>query len=210
MANDLFVPKRHEIDGILVGGPSPTKDEFSTATTFTTNCRTPFLASSTWPTPTNPAPEGPRRQRRRRARRRRGDEGQEGDGRVLQELNAGDLATYGFEPTRRNLMMGSVDRLPDQRGPPEGRDHHDCPDCGTTEREVVDRRKSTPTHSCTECGTEVEATDEDREDAIDHLIDIAEQRGTETKFISTDFEKGEQLLNAFGGFAGILRYSTGV
>ncbi|MEF8839214.1 MAG: peptide chain release factor aRF-1, partial [Haloarculaceae archaeon] len=28
MANDLFVPDRHEIDGVLVGGPSPTKDEF--------------------------------------------------------------------------------------------------------------------------------------------------------------------------------------
>src|SRR6056297_333497 len=28
MANDLMVPKRHEMDGILVGGPSPTKDEF--------------------------------------------------------------------------------------------------------------------------------------------------------------------------------------
>ncbi|MFB6205929.1 MAG: hypothetical protein ABEJ05_05305, partial [Haloglomus sp.] len=35
-------------------------------------------------------------------------------------------------------------------------------------------------------------------------------RGTETKFISTDFEKGEQLMTAFGGVAGILRYSTGV
>jgi len=28
MADDLFVDKRHELDGILVGGPSPTKDEF--------------------------------------------------------------------------------------------------------------------------------------------------------------------------------------
>ncbi|MEF8938078.1 MAG: peptide chain release factor aRF-1, partial [Halovenus sp.] len=28
MANDLFVEKRHDMNGILVGGPSPTKDEF--------------------------------------------------------------------------------------------------------------------------------------------------------------------------------------
>jgi peptide chain release factor subunit 1 len=41
-------------------------------------------------------------------------------------------------------------------------------------------------------------------------MNIADQRGTETKFISTDFEKGEQLQSAFGGVAGILRYSTGV
>jgi peptide chain release factor subunit 1 len=50
----------------------------------------------------------------------------------------------------------------------------------------------------------------EREDVIEHLMNIAEQRGTETKFISTDFEKGEQLYDAFGGIAGILRYSTGV
>ena len=45
---------------------------------------------------------------------------------------------------------------------------------------------------------------------IEHLIGIAEQRGTEPKFISTDFEKGDQLYDAFGGIAGILRYETGV
>jgi len=55
-----------------------------------------------------------------------------------------------------------------------------------------------------------EAEVKEREDVIEHLMAIAEQRGTETKFISTDFEKGEQLYDAFGGVAGILRYSTGI
>jgi peptide chain release factor subunit 1 len=41
-------------------------------------------------------------------------------------------------------------------------------------------------------------------------MDIADQRGTETVFVSTDFEKGEQLMTAFGGIAGLLRYATGV
>ena len=35
-------------------------------------------------------------------------------------------------------------------------------------------------------------------------------KSVETKYVSTDFEKGEQLLSAFGGIAGILRYATGV
>ena len=55
-----------------------------------------------------------------------------------------------------------------------------------------------------------EAELKEREDVIEWLMDLADQRGTETKFISTDFEKGEQLYDAFGGIAGILRYSTGV
>jgi peptide chain release factor subunit 1 len=73
---------------------------------------------------------------------------------------------------------------------------------------VIDQRHSTPDHECSECKEEAE--EREREDVIEHLMTIAEQRGTETKFISTDFEKGEQLKDAFGGIAGILRYETGV
>jgi peptide chain release factor subunit 1 len=84
---------------------------------------------------------------------------------------------------------------------------YDCPD-GHEEFETVGRRADTPEHVCGECGEPAEVRE--REDVIDHLIAIAEQRGTEVRFVSTDFEKGEQLLDAFGGVAGILRYATGV
>ncbi|WP_226039271.1 peptide chain release factor aRF-1 [Natrinema sp. DC36] len=210
MANDLFVARRHELDGILVGGPSPTKDEFLDGDYLHHELQDSVLGKfdvaytdeSGLSDLVNNAEDALADAEVMKDKKEME--------KFFEELNAGDLATYGFEPTRRNLMMGSVDRLLISEDLRKDVITYDCPDCGTTEREVVERRKSTPTHSCTECGTEVEATDEDREDAIDHLINIAEQRGTETKFISTDFEKGEQLLNAFGGFAGILRYSTGV
>ncbi|WP_254761783.1 peptide chain release factor aRF-1 [Natrinema marinum] len=210
MANDLFVPKRHELDGILVGGPSPTKDEFLDGDylhhEIQDNVIGKFDVAYT--------DESGLKDLVDNAEDALADAEVMKDKKVMEEffkeLNAGDKATYGFEQTRRNLMMGAVDRLLISEDLRKDVITYDCPECGTTEREVVDRRKSTPTHTCTECDTEVEATEEDREDAIDHLIEIAEQRGTETKFISTDFEKGEQLLNAFGGFAGILRYSTGV
>ncbi|MFC6765060.1 peptide chain release factor aRF-1 [Natrinema soli] len=210
MANDLFVSRRHELDGILVGGPSPTKDEFLDGDYLHHELQDSVLGKFD----VAYTDESGLKDLVDNAEDALADAEVMKDKKVMEEffeeLNAGDLATYGFEPTRRNLMMGSVDRLLISEDLRKDVITYDCPDCGTTEREVVDRRKSTPTHTCTECGTDVEATEEDREDAIDHLIDIAEQRGTETKFISTDFEKGEQLLNAFGGFAGILRYSTGV
>jgi peptide chain release factor subunit 1 len=102
-------------------------------------------------------------------------------------------------------VMGSVDRLLISEDLRKDVAIFDCG--GEEEFELVDRRHSTPTHEC-ENGAEAEL--KEREDAIDHLIDLAEQRGTEVKFISSDFEKGEQLYDAFGGVAGILRYSTGV
>ena len=210
MANDLFVPKRHEIDGILVGGPSPTKDEFLDGDYLHHELQDEVLGKFD----VAYTDESGLKDLVDNAEDALADAEVMKDKKVMEEffeeLNAGDLATYGFEQTRRNLMMGAVDRLLISEDLRKDVITYECPECGTTEREVIDRRKSTPTHTCTDCGTEVEATDEDREDAIDHLIEIAEQRGTETKFISTDFEKGEQLLNAFGGFAGILRYSTGV
>jgi peptide chain release factor subunit 1 len=123
----------------------------------------------------------------------------------FENLHDGDEATYGFEPTRRNLVMGSVDRLLISEDLRQDVVVYDCD--GTEEYELVGRRQETPAHECDD-GTDAAVVE--REDAIDHLIGIAEQRGTEVKFISSDFEKGEQLYNAFGGIAGILRYSTGV
>ncbi len=210
MANDLFVAKRHEIDGILVGGPSPTKDEFLDGDylhhEIADNVIGKFDVSYT--------DESGLRELVDSAEDALADAEVIKDknqmNEFFEELNAGDLATYGFEQTRRNLIMGSVDRLLISEDLRKDVVTYDCGECGADEREVLDRRKSTPTHTCSECGADVEAGDDDREDVIDHLIEIAEQRGTETKFISSDFEKGEQLYNAFGGVAGILRYSTGV
>ncbi|SEW12519.1 peptide chain release factor aRF-1 [Natrinema salifodinae] len=210
MANDLFVPKRHELDGILVGGPSPTKDEFLDGDYLHHELQDQVLGKFD----VAYTDESGLKDLVDNAEDALADAEVMKDKQEMEEffkeLNAGDLATYGFEQTRRNLVMGAVDRLLISEDLRKDVVTYDCPECGATEREVIDRRKATPTHTCTECDTEIEADEEDREDAIDHLIGIAEQRGTETKFISTDFEKGEQLYNAFGGFAGILRYSTGV
>ena len=205
MADDLFVPKRHEIDGVLVGGPSPTKDEFLDGgylhheldqkvlgkfdIAYTDESGLYDLVNAAEETLADAEVMKDKREM---------DE-------FFRELHEGDLATYGFEPTRKNLVMGSVDRLLLSEDLRKDVAVFECGD--QEEYEVVDRRQKDPEYTC-EDGTAAEM--EKREDAIEFLMNIAEQRGTETKFISTDFEKGEQLMNAFGGVAGILRYSTGV
>jgi len=45
---------------------------------------------------------------------------------------------------------------------------------------------------------------------VDELSTLADQMSTRIEFISTDFEEGAQLMNAFGGMAAILRYKTSV
>jgi peptide chain release factor subunit 1 len=205
MANDLFVPKRHDLDGVLVGGPSPTKDEFLDGdylhheiqdlvlgkfdVAYTDESGLYDLVDAGQDVLADQEVVKDKKQMEE----------------FFEKLHRGDQATYGFEPTRQNLVMGSVDRLLLSE---DLRSDVVVYDCGEAEEyELVDRRHSTPDHTCDD-GTEAQV--EERTDAIEYLMELAEQRGTETKFISTDFEKGEQLYDAFGGIAGILRYSTGV
>jgi peptide chain release factor subunit 1 len=205
MANELFVDKRHEMDGILVGGPSPTKDEFLDGdylhhelgdlvlgkfdVSYTDESGLKDLVDAAGDVLADHEVMKDKREMEE----------------FFEELHDGGKATYGFEQTRKNLNMGAVDRLLISEDLRKDVVVYDCD--GRQEFEVVDRRHDTPEHTC-EDGSETEI--EAREDVIDHLMELAEQRGSETKFISTDFEKGEQLLTAFGGVAGILRYSTGV
>jgi peptide chain release factor subunit 1 len=209
MANDLFVSRRHELDGILVGGPSPTKDEFLDGDYLHHELQDSVLGKfdvaytdeSGLYDIVDAASEV--------LAEREMLEDKQAMEQFFKELHDGNEATYGFEPTRENLIMGAVDQLLISEDLRQDVVTYTCEN-GHDEREMLDRRKSTPDHECSRCGEAVSADEAEREDAIDHLMDIADQRGTETLFISTDFEKGDQLLSAFGGVAGLLRYSTGV
>ena len=206
MADELFVPKRHEMDGILVGGPSPTKDEFLDGDYLHHELQDMVLGKFD----VAYTDESGLHDLVDSAEEVLAEHEVLQDKQVMEEffeeLHDGESATYGFGPTRENLIMGSVDRLlisEDLRKDvlvyeSEGREYVEFVDVNERPEEIT----------CQETGETV--TEWEREDAIDHLMEIAGQRGTETVFISTDFEKGEQLLNAFGGVAGLLRYSTGV
>jgi peptide chain release factor subunit 1 len=207
MANDLFVPERHDLDGVLVGGPSPTKDEFLDGDYLHHELQDKVIGKFD----VSYTDESGLYDLVDAAEDALADQEIMQDKSQMEEffekLHTGEEATYGFGPTRQNLMMGAVDRLLLSEDLRSDVVVYECPN-GHEEYETVDRRHDSPDHRCSECGEDAEG--QDREDVIEHLMTIAEQRGTETKFISTDFEKGEQLLNAFGGVAGILRYSTGV
>ncbi|MEF8807015.1 peptide chain release factor aRF-1 [Natronomonas sp.] len=205
MADDLFVPKRHEMDGILVGGPSPTKDEFLDGDYLHHELQDlvlgKFDVSYTDESGLYDLVDAGQDVLAEAELMQDKVEMEE----FFEQLHDGQKATYGFDATRQNLMMGSVDRLLISEDLRKDVVTYDCD--GREEFELVDRRAETPDHTC-DGGGEAEVVE--REDAIDHLMELAEQRGSEIQFISTDFEKGEQLLTAFGGIAGILRYSTGV
>ncbi|SDJ42768.1 peptide chain release factor subunit 1 (aeRF-1) [Halovenus aranensis] len=205
MADELFVPKRHEMDGILVGGPSPTKDEFLDGDYLHHELQDLVLGKfdvaytdeSGLYDLVDAADEVLAEHEVLQDKQLMEE--------FFEELHDGECATYGFGPTRENLIMGAVDRLLISEDLRKDVLVYDCD--GREQVEFVDTTEQPDELDCPSGET---VTEWEREDAIDHLMNIADQRGTETLFISTDFEKGEQLLNAFGGVAGLLRYSTGV
>ncbi len=209
MANDLFVPKRHEMDGVLVGGPSPTKDEFLDGEYLHHELQdivigkfdVSYTDESGLSDLVDAAGEALAETEMMKDKTQMDE--------FFKELHQGELATYGFDATRQNLIMGAVDRLLLSEDLRQDVVTYVCAN-DHEERVLINRRKNTTDHECEECGDVVPAGDGTREDVIEHLMAIAEQRGTETKLISTDFEEGEQLMNAFGGIGGILRYSTGI
>jgi len=209
MANDLFVPDRHEIDGILVGGPSPTKDEFLDGDYLHHELQDMVLGKFD----VSYTDESGLYDLVDAADEVLAEHEILQDKEVMEqffkELHDGEKATYGFNQTRQNLNMGAVEQLLISEDLRKDVLTYECPN-GHTDYELIDTSADTESHACSTCDETVSAEETQREDAIDHLMSLAEQRGTETVFISTDFEKGEQLLTAFGGVAGILRYSTGV
>jgi peptide chain release factor subunit 1 len=209
MADELFVPKRHEMDGVLVGGPSPTKDEFLDGDYLHHELGDMVLGKFD----VSYTDESGLYDLVDAAEEVLAEHEILQDKQVMEEffkqLHDGEKATYGFEQTRQNLNMGAVEQLLISEDLRRDAVTYECAN-GHTDYELIGVNADVESHACSTCGEDVSVEDAEREDAIEHLMELAEQRGTETVFVSTDFEKGEQLLTAFGGVAGILRYSTGV
>jgi len=206
MANEVFVPKKDELDGVLVGGPSPTKDEFVDGDYLHHEIQDALVGKFD----VSYTDESGLTELVDAAQETLSDLEVMKDKKLMSnffdELRGGELAAYGEDNVRQNLQAGAVDTLLLSEDLRRKRASFVCPDCGATTQETFEGEVHPP--ECPECGAETEV--EEVEDVVDELVEIAEQMSTDVEFISSDFEEGEQLRDAFGGVAGILRYNTGI
>ncbi|MHC1681179.1 MAG: peptide chain release factor aRF-1 [Methanomassiliicoccales archaeon] len=125
----------------------------------------------------------------------------------LNEIRKSDgLSVYGEDQIRNAIMNGAVDVLLVSEGLRKRRVTLDCSQCGTMEL-TVDKGPDGTTMTCPKCGTIGTVTKD--VDLVDDLFDQAGLMGTRVELISPDSEEGEMLLKAFGGIAGLLRFSIG-
>jgi peptide chain release factor subunit 1 len=117
------------------------------------------------------------------------------------------LASYGEKEVRENLIMGSVETLLLSEDLRKTRAKIRCTNPGCDFSEDATRSPSSPPpENCTKCGSQLESAEE--VDIIAHLSRMAEESGSSVEIISTEFEEGSQLYRAFGGIAAILRFRT--
>ena len=212
-ASDVFMAVDHkDFQGVLIGGPSPTKEEFESGEFL----HHELLKKQLGLFDVAYTDESGLSELVNAASERLADIDLMVEKKLVQRFFAelvsdSGKASYGETQVRNNLDIGAVEVLMISEGLRAERLTLRCPN-GDYEDKVTRNFKPGESDnsggSCPVCGTNVEIVE--RVDIVDELSGLADQMATQVEFISTDFEEGSQLLNAFGGIVAILRFNTGV
>ncbi|MBN1324184.1 MAG: peptide chain release factor 1 [Methanotrichaceae archaeon] len=206
--NAFLAVDAKDLEGILIGGPSPTKEEFVDGSFLHHELQRKILDALD----VSYTDEAGLYELVEAAQDRLQDleltQEKQVMRRFMKELvNDKGLASYGEREVRHNMSLGAVDTLLISEGLRKTRSTVRCASQNCAYEEVVTRTPtSPPLGPCPKCGGQLAIVHE--VDLVSDLSTLSQESGSVVKIISTDFEEGAQLLQAFGGIAAILRYKT--
>jgi len=208
-ANDAFLPiDAKDLQGILIGGPSPTKEEFMEGGFLHHELQRKVLGALD----VSYTDESGLYELVDAAQEQLQDLEVTQDKivmrRFMKELVSDKgLAAYGEAEVRHNLELGSVEVLLLSEDLRKTRSRIVCSNrsCDFTDSQTRSGA-SAVLGNCLKCGSPLSVAEE--EDLVSDLSKLADGCGAEVKIISSEFEEGQQLYKAFGGIAAILRYKT--
>ncbi|MGM0771805.1 MAG: peptide chain release factor aRF-1 [Halobacteriota archaeon] len=212
-ASEVFLTvDQKDFEGVLIGGPSPTKEEFESGHFFHHEIEKKILGlfdvaytdESGLSELVNAASE------------RLEDLDLMIEKKLMQHffqelVSDSGKATYGEDNVRENLIIGAVDIMLVSEDLRAERMTVRCTSCDYESKTTSDFKpgdSKTNLGNCPKCGSYLEVFE--KVDIVDELSEMCDQTGTTVEFISTDFEEGAQLMNAFGGIVAILRFNTGI
>ncbi len=208
-ANDAFLaidPK--DLQGILIGGPSPTKEEFVDGGFLHHELQRKVLDALD----VSYTDESGLYELVDAAQDRLLDLELTQDKLVMRRfmkelVSDRGLAAYGEREVRHNLELGAVEVLLLSEDLRKTRAKVVCTNrsCDFVDSQTR-TSASAPVGVCLKCGSPLSVAEE--EDIVSDLSKLAEKSGADVKIISSEFEEGQQLFKAFGGIAAILRYKT--
>jgi peptide chain release factor subunit 1 len=210
MANELFLPRKETMKGILLGGPGATKEYFYKESYLHHELQQKVVQPLF---DTGYTDEFGLKELVEKA-------GQTLHGLViteekrlvqhlLSEIRRGDagLAAYGEADVQRALELGSVETLLVSEGLRRRRVTYRCSACQqeftrTLPDEEVDKVLDGP---CPNCGQR-SLTEVNAEDYVEGLFRRVADSSGSVRLVSTESEEGEMLVKGFQGIAALLRY----
>jgi peptide chain release factor subunit 1 len=210
MANELFLPKKDQLKGILIGGPGATKEYFFKENYLHYELQQKVVLPLFDVGYTDE--HGLKEMVEKATQTLHGLELTE-EKRIVQRLLSeirraeNGLAAYGEKDVQSALEGGAVDTLLVSEGIRKKRATFKCSSCGHTfERTLSDAEIGKVLDApCPNCGATTLSLTES-EDYVEQLFRRALASGASVRMISTESEEGEMLAKAFGGVAAILRY----
>lgn len=210
MANELFLPKKDELKGILVGGPGATKEFF---------VKEGFLHYELQQKVVVPLfdtgytdEHGLKELVERATQTLHGlelTEEKQWVQKLLSEIRRADegLAAYGEADVRRALDLGAVSELLVSEGLRRRVATFKCSTCGveSTRTGTEEELSKVPDEPCRNCGNRTLVLGSS-DDLVEGLFRKADSSGAHARLISTESEEGEMLQKAFQGVGAILRY----
>jgi peptide chain release factor subunit 1 len=210
MAGELFLPRKEQLKGILLGGPGATKEYFYKEAylqyelqqkvvqpLFDTGYTDEYGLKELVEKATQTLHGLEITEEKRLIQR------------LLNEIRKAEtgLAAYGPHDVQHALEIGAVDTLVISEGLRQQRVTFRCTSCQnqfdrTLPDEAIDAVLDGP---CPKCGQRF-LTEAAAEDYVEGLFRRAADSGAEARLVSTESEEGEMLAKAFGGIAAILRY----
>ena len=209
-ANDAFLPiDPKDLQGILVGGPSPTKEEFIDGGFLHHELQRKVLGAID----VSYTDESGLYELVDAAQDQLLDLELTQDKLVMRRfmkelVSDRGLAAYGEKEVRHNLELGSVEVLLLSEDLRKNRAKVVCTNrsCDFSDSQTRSASAAAPLGNCLKCGSPLSIAEET--DIVSDLSGMADSSGAQVKIISTEFEEGAQLFKAFGGVAAILRYKT--
>ena len=210
MSNELFLPRKDVLKGILIGGPGATKEYFF---------KEGYLHYELQQKVVQPLFDvgytdeyGLRELVEKATQTLHGLEITE-EKRIIQQLLVEirraekGLAAYGEADVSTSLDAGAVETLLVSEGLRRRRLTLRCSACGTEFTKTVpdDQVEAATAAPCPSCGAGP-LVRVDSEDYVEGLFRRAEASGAKVRLISTESEEGEMLSKAFGGVGALLRY----
>lgn len=179
--NNIFYDERHTLDGIVIGGPSPTKENFVNSGHLHHEIEDNILGI---------VDVSDTKERGLKELVEKSTNLFEESHRVEQEnlveefmsrLSSNEPVTYGVEETIRSIEYGAAEKV-------------------LISEEVDYKIESTGDNI-------MDFTVSDSgEDIVSYVSEAAGERGAEVKIIKSDFEKGDRFYEAFSGIGALLRF----